>query len=287
MSYFYDLRVTPNNRPVIGWENVLQTASFSSTGARTGSPAAAARSYQTYEGWGPPSGVGRLTATFSTTAVGYVGALVLGASSGARAQLYTSSGSTWTAQGWGIPGQGALIWAIPEGSRNGVRVEMYGGGGNARIVNLMAGPRLELERSLYVGHSPATLSRVVTKAGSISESGQYLGQIKRRVALSSGVSVQNLSPRFVREQLMPFFEADTQPHYFAWRAWISTQSRLTTESGEYLTTESGDRIMVLDNGSTVNEPVYAWLPSAPIPVNARPNGMMDANWSLQGIEGRS
>jgi hypothetical protein len=117
------------------------------------------------------------------------------------------------------------------------------------------GEILILQRRLYVGHVPLPFGRRTTISTGRSESGQFLGRIKRRGFLESSIDMNNLTPDWVRENLDPFIvAAETQPFFWAWRP-----SDYPLETG------------------------YAWLTDDPQVVNSRANGMMQVSLSMQGI----
>lgn len=280
MSHLQDLRANPQNRPVMAAANILSSASMSSTGAVAGFAALGARTYQTYEGWRPSGGTGRLTATASGS-ITYVGALFVSAPTNAKVQLFVNGAR----RGWSMPASGACLWLLDSVSASSVALDVSGLS-TGHVANIMAGVRTELERNIYVGHTPITLGRNVQRVQGVSERGQYLGTIIRRRTLGTSVSMSNITPAYYRDTIDPTLRLlERQPMYFSWRQWIEAGGSLLTEEGFGLLTEDREPI-----GYTVASPYdeigYAWMDGDPAIANERANGMMSMSMGLSGMDGR-
>jgi hypothetical protein len=124
-----------------------------------------------------------------------------------------------------------------------------------KMAVLYVGLLLELERRIYVGHTPITMGRVLSTVGGASDSGQYLGEIIRRQTFTTSVNLQNLTPAWYRTNLHPYFSLSPRvPTFWAWRPETYPE-----------------------------EVAYAWLTNQPRPVNQRPNGMMEVQFDLEGL----
>lgn len=120
---------------------------------------------------------------------------------------------------------------------------------------MYVGSILRLQRRLYVGHTPLVYGRKSKVSTSFSEDGQFLGRIVQSRRYESSISLQNLTPDWYRSYLEPFFhESVASPYFVAWRP-----SQYPAETG------------------------YVWNTSDPSVSNQRSNGMMQAEWSFQGI----
>lgn len=83
---------------------------------------------------------------------------------------------------------------------------------------IYAGFALEMERTIYGGHSPINLSANTNYQSVISESGQFLGRNIIRKGLTSSFSWQFLDPDWYRENFNPFVEAaKLTPFFVKWR----------------------------------------------------------------------
>ena len=149
----------------------------------------------------------------------------------------------------------AILFFLNEARPDKVRLTIQNNDEAPRIAVLSVGLATRMERPLYVGHTPITMGNQLTTIGSVSESGQYLGEIIRREKLTTNVALQNLSPEFVREELLPFFQQrPRRPAFWAWRP-----QKYEAEVG------------------------YSWLVGNPRPVNQRGNGMMQVSFDLDAI----
>lgn len=82
---------------------------------------------------------------------------------------------------------------------------------------IYAGVALTMERGLYGGHSPITLSRNTDTYPQTSTSGQWLGRSIVNNGFKSSASWKNLTAAWYREYFDPFvFEARRYPFFFAW-----------------------------------------------------------------------
>lgn len=258
MGLLVDERTTPDEQPVLAYANPAFDGSFSATNAATGFPALAARSYATYEGWRPTSADADLTISLDgAETIDYMAAVCIGAAADTTIRPWlTTDGSTYVAQSAAQDAdEGAILWLLDSvASVDAVRFQVVNGNiAGFRLAVVMAGQRTELERRIYVGHSPITRSRQVETTSNRSESGQFLGRIVRRTSLATSVSMGNLTPAFVRNTLDPAFVAmQQQPAFWAWRP----------------------------EAAFATEVAYAWMQGDPQVVNQRPNGMMQISFEL-------
>lgn len=122
---------------------------------------------------------------------------------------------------------------------------------------LYLGRVLVLPRRIYVGHTPLPLGRSSELSVGVSTTGQFLGRVVESVSFSTGFAQRFLSPSFVRQELDPFIRACLdRPFFFAWRP-----------------------------ASYDAETAYAWFAgsSVPQPRNTLENGMMECEFSLEGV----
>jgi hypothetical protein len=80
------------------------------------------------------------------------------------------------------------------------------------------GETLAMQRGLYGGHSPITLSRTTVVRATKSEGGQFLGRYIVRAGVRTSAQWSNLTASWYRENFDPFVEAAREyPFFFAWR----------------------------------------------------------------------
>lgn len=112
-----------------------------------------------------------------------------------------------------------------------------------------------IPRRIYTGHSPINFNPKTKIQNNNSETGHFLGRVVISSELNSSISVQDLSPAFVRTELVPFQEsANENPFFFAWRP------------------DSYD-----------DETAYCWLNRDMRIKNQRSNGMMEFRMSFKGF----
>jgi hypothetical protein len=135
------------------------------------------------------------------------------------------------------------------------KLEMTSSGDAPEIAVLMIGRVLRVQRRLYVGHTPIVFGRDTTVSTGVSEEGEFLGRVVRRRMYESSYSFSNLTPLWYREYMDPFFHAAVSaPFVIAWRP-----------------------------ETYPTEVVYGWMQGDSKVSNQRPNGMMEASFSVQGI----
>jgi hypothetical protein len=99
-----------------------------------------------------------------------------------------------------------------------VRLTITGGATMPRIASIYAGEVLAMQRPLYGGHTPITLSRETVLHRSLSRGGQFLGQGFRRHGLVGQASFRHLTAAWYRETFDPFVQSARRfPYFFAWR----------------------------------------------------------------------
>lgn len=85
------------------------------------------------------------------------------------------------------------------------------------IAVIYAGQALAMQRGLYGGHSPITMSRNTDTYPQTSTSGQWLGRSIVNNGFKSSASWKNLTAAWYREYFDPFvFSARRYPFFFAW-----------------------------------------------------------------------
>ena len=86
------------------------------------------------------------------------------------------------------------------------------------IAVVYIGQALDMQRMIYQGHTPLTLSRTTELSNNISEGGQYLGRSIIRKGAKTGFGWQHLKADWYRANFDPFVKAArTAPFFIAWR----------------------------------------------------------------------
>jgi len=190
------------------------------------------------------------------TSINYVAFARHNINSPAEIRIQAQVGTTFSnLTDWFTPRRQVFYLRLNDATPDGIRLQIRNAVNPAIIGVLYAGLALELQRNIYVGHTPITYARNVDTIGGYSENGQYLGEVIRREGRSNTVSLQNLTAEWYRENLDPFIaQRPRKPAFFAWRP-----------------------------GSYPEEVGYVWLTGSPQPVNQRSNGMMSIDMQFEAI----
>lgn len=90
--------------------------------------------------------------------------------------------------------------------------------GDLHLGVLFIGESLQMQRSMYGGHSPSTLSRQTEVRPIRSEGGQFLGRSTVRRGYRTSYTWEHLEAVWYRDNFDPFVEsAREQPFFVAWR----------------------------------------------------------------------
>src|SRR5690606_18944729 len=124
-----------------------------------------------------------------------------------------------------------------------------------QLAVLHIGRVLRMQRRLFVGYKPPTLNRKTEVSSAHSESGQFLGRVKRRQMLENSVNFNNITQTWMRETFEPFMvAAETKPFFFSWRP-----------------------------GAWPSEVAYMWMQGDVDVTNQLPNGLMSCSWNMSGM----
>lgn len=256
MAKVFDNRSDANNQPLIGWRNIALDKAVTATSAAAGFPAIAARTYASYEGWRPTGSSGTFTMTVNDD-ISYIGLFFAG--SGTAVVSYTVGATTTT-----LPptdASGAVVVFFD--STNVATVQVVVSDFQGYLANIMLGEFTEIERRMYVGHTPVAYGRVTDRVQGLSESGQFLGNITRRRTNVTRVDIQNVTPSHYKFVLDGFVAASTQqPHYWSYRRSVPQP--------------------VLDVDAT-DQVAWAQVQGNPQVQNQLANGMMSVGWDIVAL----
>jgi hypothetical protein len=255
------------DNPVIGWRNIVTSASISALTAASGFPASNMANPSTNLRWegAVASPADDEYITISNAGVEQLDYLAIARHNFFTAQIAVSveyldvdaSPDAWVELiEPGIPASdGPILWRFPTLAYASLRIRMQPGSAAPTIAVVYAGLLLVLQRRIYVGHTPMPMGRTTKAINSRSESGNFLGRIITNQKTGTGVDLQNLTPAWYRENMEPFLlQAQEEPFFFAWRP-----SSYPAEVG------------------------YGWLTNDPQPKNQRSNGMMNVSFEMSGI----
>lgn len=206
----------------IGYRTIWRrpSATISASSEEVDFPASAAAHELTYEFWRPAS----LPATWEVDAgdpvmVDYCG-IASHTLSGKAVEIQYHDGADWVTVSEVVPGDNTplmFLFEPTEAARWRIRID---GGDVPSVGVIFFGRTLQMQRSIYGGHSPLNLSRSTTREPNRSDRGQWLGLSLIRRGVSTSFSWQNLTAAWYREHFDPFVEYATQSRgtfFIAWR----------------------------------------------------------------------
>lgn len=120
----------------------------------------------------------------------------------------------------GVTDDNAFMFSGTKKATTQVKIIIDTSAGNveATLRAIYAGELLIMERSIYGGHSPITLSRETSLRPNVSEGGQWLGRSQIRQAQVTSFDWQNLKAQWYRDNFDPFVEsAILNPWFIAWK----------------------------------------------------------------------
>ena len=253
------------NAPAIGWRSVVTTSTIAATDAVSGYPVTNLANISTAALWKAAnnSGIKYLTVTPSTAQeLDYIAVARHNFGSAQIAvtvQGREESGDPWAdlVEEFMPTNDNALILRFEKTTYHSIRLKLAAGNAAAQAAVVYAGLLLTMQRRLYVGHVPVNYGRVSNVVAGESESGNFLGSIEIGGYLETAATFNNLTPEWVRTNLVPFLDAcraGKRPFFWAWRP----QSYPT-------------------------ETAFCKLTSNPKPENARTNGMMTCALEMRGF----
>lgn len=109
-----------------------------------------------------------------------------------------------------------------------------------QLSNISAGVALVMQRPLYGGHTPITLSQGTEYQSRRTDTGNFLSRNIVRKGLSTTYSYKNITADWVRDNFMPFkLAARTKPFFIQWRpveyplecayAWTTNDIQVTNQ----------------------------------------------------------
>lgn len=249
------------NNPRIGWHNIVTETNVAADEEASGFPVVNLSDPDTYKRWkGETTAAQAVTVTLGAAeVVNYFG--IVGhnfGSTGATIKLQGSSdSSSWVdiTNEQLLADDFAFMSEFADATYRYYRLYITPGSAAPQLAVLYIGRVLRMQRRIYVGVQPPTLNRTSENSSGFSESGQFLGRVRRSTRLEHAPEFQNITPSWYRNYFMPFVEAsESLPFFYAWRP-----------------------------GSYPDEVAFCWHMKDPEGTNQRPNGMMSVQMNMQGI----
>ena len=211
----------PLTHAMIGYKTICTAANVLASSQAAGCPASDAVNIFTNEYWRPDV----LPATWTVDAgtgvnTDYIGiaAHTLGTSGASIEIFYSTDGVAWTSLFAFAPVDNAPIMLIYEPILARYwRIEVTGVS-IPRLGVIYVGQMLQMQRPIYGGHAPITLSRDTTIFNQMSESGQFMARSITRQGNSTTYAWKNLTALWYRQYFDPFVKAVRRvPFFIAWR----------------------------------------------------------------------
>lgn len=253
------------NAPCIGWRSVVTSSNIAATDEATGYPVTNLSNLSTAALWKAADATGTkyITVTPSPAQeMDYIG--VARHNFGTAGIAVTVQGKEESADSWAdlVPefmptNDNALILRFEKTTYFSIRLVLAQGSAPAQAAVVYAGNLLVMQRRLYVGHVPVPYGRVSNVVAGESESGNFLGSIEIGGHLETSATFSNLTPAWVRSDLVPFLDAcraGKKPFFWGWRPT-----------------------------SYPTETAFCKLMGNPKPENARTNGMMTVGFEMRGF----
>jgi len=247
--------------PAVGWRNVVTAGSIVADTQEANFPASNLANPATHLEWRAADDSEQyLTVTTNETDdIDYVG---IAKHNFGSAEIPVSveayDGANWNeiVEEVMLADDGPVILRFEAQSIGQLRIRLQAGSDNPRAAVVYVGKLLDLERKVYVGHTPLPDGIEAEIANGRSESGNFLGRIVLGEWRASPVPLSLISPAWFREHMRPFLKAANEtPFFFAWRP-----------------------------ASYPYETGYAWFTgSVPKPAPAGPSNLIAMDWQLSGI----
>lgn len=206
----------------IAYDTFTRDATVLVSSDQTDFPGEAMKNPLSYELWKPSSlpATARFTASSALTvdycAIAFHDMATQGNS--VSVEYSTDGGSTWTTVNSTTPSDNAPILFLFEAQSAADWRIVVSGGTIPQIAHVMLGEVLAMQRSIYGGHSPITLSRNTVIRPNKSEGGGWLGRSILRKGFSTSFEWSNLKAAWFRANFDPFIEsARRYPFVIAWK----------------------------------------------------------------------
>lgn len=216
-----DLPPFPLSHARIGYQTICNSSNVVASSEAAGFPAEDATTVFTNEYWRPAT----LPATWTCDAgtgvdTDYIGiaAHTLGSSQCSLTIEYSTDNSTWTQLNSFLPSDNKAIMLLYGTITARWWRFTLNGTVAPRMGIIYIGQALQMQRPIYGGHAPITLTRSTTIYNQISEAGQFMARSITRQGNGTTFAWKNLKAAWYREYFDPFvLAARRTPFFIAWR----------------------------------------------------------------------
>lgn len=205
----------------LGHASITRTGTLVASSEQTDFEADSALNALTYERWRPSS----IPATWridagSVVNVDYFGiaAHTLGSQGCTVSFEWSDNDAAWNVLETVIPTDDSPIMVLDVNRNHRYWRINITAGGIPDVGVVYIGAALAMQRPIYAGHSPMSLSRRTISRPQKSERGEWLGKSIIRAGAASNINWQHLTPSWYRANFDPFVvDARTYPFFLAWR----------------------------------------------------------------------
>jgi len=203
----------------IGYDDQISEALLTSTGTFT-SPLESLANGQTWNRaiWTPAAGSYNFTATFTPAPVDYVAFYGGTLASASSIQIEIDEGGWTVADVISGPfAGGPLIHRLPTAyTATGVRITILSPTA-LELAVVYAGRILELPESITATFTPPPLGRVSALDPVVSNTGHYMGTLRRREGWRFQIAQKNVEPAWMAAEWLPMITTmEVWPFFFSW-----------------------------------------------------------------------
>ena len=199
------------NNPLIGYQNLVTAVNVSATTEASGSPASNLANPSTNLRWqaseqSPPADE-FITLDLSTNEdVDYIAIARHNLHTGQIAASVDVLDESTSPASWVelvspvlLPNDGPALFQFTPQAITQIRLRLQAGLAAPFVAVLYAGKLLQLQRRIYVGHTPINFGRQTKVVTGKSESGDFLGRIVLSEMVQSSFDLQNLTPSWLSQ----------------------------------------------------------------------------------------
>ena len=207
----------PLSHARIGYNNVITSAGLTGTAGVDGYPLSNVLNPATFERYKPTIST---SATINIDALSAVDVDYMGLQHrGVTSVLIESSidDITYTTQAEYNPTGNSVMALFETVIARYWRITLSGSG--VTVVALKLGLSLAMQRSIFSGHTPITLSQTSAVRPNMSETGQFLGASIQRKGLTASYAWKNLASDWYRANFDKFIQSSPRvsPFFIAWK----------------------------------------------------------------------
>lgn len=253
-----------DNEALIAYDDHLPDATVTASSEQTGAEIENALDGNTFDFW-QPNTTGNVTVDIDLVTAQRADYLAIGAHnlsselSDDITVAYSADGNTYTTSytidDADIVDDGPILLHLVSRTNRYARLTFPVASTDFRIGILQYGTLLQMQRTVYDGLNPPTLSREEEMIPNRSDSGRFLGMLLTRAFFETRLSWDDLEPDWYRQHFDPFVIASqTRGFFLAWRP-----------------------------AEFDAEVVYAWRTRAVRPDNSGEVGLMSVRLDIQGV----